>query len=387
MPKQHIRWLDSLKLLSALGIFLGHYLCAFYNLCEIKPDLNEMIVTILRGPLGFLTNGSYCIYIFCILSGYFAKRKKVHNLREVWTAITSRYLRFAFSLLFANLFIYLIFCCNGFYTVEVGTELSNSWLAKYYSFNIDMALVIKGAFLFSPKLNGPLWTLKYIFIGTCMIYIYNYLCEKWRRAYIDAAFAIAGIAFCLYVIIFREEGLQNRYLYSVACFGGVILDKIWEKENFYSNKKQIIFTVILIGILDLVNGRHNLWLNWLEKYIVIPNFMFLNLFWYFIYGIAFLICINKVNWIKNILELECFNKINNLSFDIYVFHWPLTCSFSLFVYLQLIGNFSYTGTWVLNLLLTVFVVIAWAKIYDITIEKHILNRILKVGLHKYLERI
>ncbi len=387
MTKEHIGWLDSLKLITAFGIFLGHYWCAFYGLCEVKPDLNEMIVIVISKPLAFSINGSYYIYIFCILSGCLAKRKKVNNLKELLSAIINRYLRFVFSLFFANFCVYLILIFNGFFTVEVGKALSNDWLSKYYCIDIDIISVIEYAFLLSPKLNGPIWTLKYIFIGTCAIYVYNYLYTKWRGPYVNITFAIVSIAFCLYIIMFSEEGLQNRYLFSVSCFSGIVLDKIWRKKDHYSKKKQIIFSILLIGILDLVNGRHDLWVGWLEKYFVIPNFVFFNLFWYFLYGFAFLICINKINWIKKILGSGCFNKINGLSFQIYIFHWPLICSFSLFVYLKLIDRFSYTSMWILDLLLTMFVMIVWTKLYNITIEKYILNRILKIRLRRNRERI
>lgn len=97
MPNKRIAWIDGLKFFASLGILLGHFHCAFYNLCEIKPDLNRAIAVGLNGILHFATNGTYLMYIFCVLSGYLASRKKVDSLKELVSVLGIRYLRFVIS--------------------------------------------------------------------------------------------------------------------------------------------------------------------------------------------------------------------------------------------------------------------------------------------------
>lgn len=377
MSKERILWLDGLKFCAALGILTGHYWCAFYRFCNVKPDLNTFIVMIFNKPLSFAMNGTYFILIFCIMSGYLARQKKINSLKELLITILKRYLRFALSLMTVYLFIYLLSRLFGFYTAEVGDALSNEWLSKYYRTGISLREVIIYAFSLSPAMNGPLWTLKYIFIGTCIVYVYNYFYMKWNPAYINAIAGTMCIAYSLYMIILGEAGLQNRYLFSIACVSGIVLDKIWNATKLSIKWGQFVSTVIMIGILDLVNGRHNFWIGLIAKYVKVPDFMALNTFWFFIYAFGLLICINGTKWLKNLLGSNLLSQISHLSFQVYIFHWPMICSFSMFLYLHLIHKFSYTVTFLLNLVITLAAVIAWAKIYGLTVDKYILNPILR----------
>jgi|GEM_PF-987325 len=175
-PKNNrLIYLDSLKYIFCLMIFWTHFTGVFWTMCEVKPDLRVELQALFHPPFSILVDSNLALYGFCILSGYLAAHKKIKDLKDLFKQFLMRYIRFVIPFFFINLVVFITYYTMGFPTQISSQLLHNAWVGTYYNHAPTITELIKSSLTMSGDLNGPLWMMKYIFGGTCLIYIYNFL--------------------------------------------------------------------------------------------------------------------------------------------------------------------------------------------------------------------
>ncbi len=175
-PKSNrLIYLDSLKYIFCLMIFWTHFTGVFWTMCEVKPDLRAELQALFHPPFSILVDSNLALYGFCILSGYLAAHKKIKDIRDLFKQFLVRYIRFVIPFFFINLLVFITYYTLGFPTQISSQLLHNAWVGTYYNHAPTVAELIKSSLTMSGDLNGPLWMMKYIFGGTCLIYVYNFL--------------------------------------------------------------------------------------------------------------------------------------------------------------------------------------------------------------------
>lgn len=313
MSKQHLGWIDIVKVLAATMIMTAHFQDAALDACRFPPAVSG-VYNIINTILVPLQNGKFWVMVFCIVSGYLGC-KKVGNFRELILEAFSRYLRFFLPLLLCNSGAYAIFRMGGYASVTYGEMFGNSWISSHYSGNYTPVTVLIQSLIFGARLNSTLWMLRPLFIGNLLILTVNYLSgkvsekfQKWMESSVFVLFVLGGF-------------FSAQLLYVAATYAGLLIK---------NNQKPLLSRRCIAPVLGLI-------------YIVylLPAFF---------PGLGF---INqpRVDLVMGLLFSAVFffsgvvgpvvRRVNlgSLSFWIFLLHSPLLCSLGLGIVMRNLDNF------------------------------------------------
>lgn len=179
--KKQIQWIDSLKLIAAFAVFWGHFFMTFLG---SRPDYDAIqgatrkIILIWVHIFNLFKAGDYWVFVFCLIAGYFAARKKIATFKDLIKAIIHRYFRFVIPILFTNIFAWIIWNTFGYQT-QIWKELVGStWVGEAYAVKLGIVDVFKSAFLLTHQFSGPFWVIRPIFYGSVIVYVYSYIKSK-----------------------------------------------------------------------------------------------------------------------------------------------------------------------------------------------------------------
>lgn len=164
---EHILWIDGLKGVACMLVFICHFLMAFFPATRTANDAQSKMpggfdVKLANEPYGFIIDGNYWVCVFLIISAFVlsmqmfkAKPDKVEA--KAGTIIMRRYPRLMLPALAVALLNYVfLFCAEKFdftfTTLRNTTSLPRTlWVYGVSLWTFDNADVI-----------GPMWTLHYL---------------------------------------------------------------------------------------------------------------------------------------------------------------------------------------------------------------------------------
>ena len=386
---RRLLYLDSLKYIFCLIIFWTHFTGVFWTMCEVKPDLRPELQILFLPPLSILVDSNLALYGFCIISGYLASFKKISSLKELLLQLAGRYIRFVVPFFFINVITFVMYYTLGFPTLISSELLHNSWVSTFYNHPYGIDELIMASLTMDGTLNGPLWMMKYIFGGTCLIYIYNYiknlLCgghssEKKSPA---AAFVNAS-ALILMVISFIFPPEPNFFHLELVLLGAVMmyLDG-FIKEKLTSGGKAPVCDIIflIVALIPIVLDAGGL-VNFLSPFInrnfpeLLPYFTW-NMYW--VIGFIFFLILGIMNcsFLQKILEQGIMKRLAPTNFSVYLIHFPLICCLSLKLYVLMVNRISYTREFIIITAVTFIGLFAAATVYELTVGK-LQNRVIRI---------
>ena len=220
------RWLDNLKLIACVAVFWGHFYSSFYGQLQnpsFLSRLDNVFIFVTQKVLNILFNGGWWVFVFCIISGCLAWQKEIESFSELIKTLIHRYIRFVIPVFFANAFVFFIGRTIGFHAFEVGSVINNQWLAANYSNAPQAGHVLLSALLLTNEFIGPLWVLKYIFIGTCVIYCLKYLLCVFKidNDNSESAFLVILNGWLLFYVALHNYVVS--WFYVIATVGGGLL--------------------------------------------------------------------------------------------------------------------------------------------------------------------
>ncbi len=175
-------YIDGLKGLGALMVYLCHFVYAFYYAAySLNPvhahTKRGLELAIGKSPLNFFYNGNAAVCMFLVFSGfvlclsYFRTRDK-GRLKE---AALKRYFRLMPVILYVNVIVF-VFMSFGLYRNGEAAVLTGSeaWLGGFHRFPPEVTGMLYesllGCFLQgSNAYNGVLWTIPYLFSGALVV--------------------------------------------------------------------------------------------------------------------------------------------------------------------------------------------------------------------------
>lgn len=357
MEKKRIDWIDGIKLLACICVFISHFQGFFYEQCGVK-QLSTAFGTVIQSSFNILKNGNLWVCLFCVISGYFASKKEIRTWKELFKAIVNRYLRFFIPLFCVNIIAFVLYHLHCFQTQYYAEILQNDWIGGYYGFNITPWIVLRASIKMTSELNSPLWMLFAMFVGTCFIYVCKYAMSKCKARYVNIAVVTLWL-----IMLFVFPNKHDVYLYSIiTVFGGFL--KVLMDKQFLAKQKQFVNVLIIFAIYicsSLIQGMVLDAIGTYPEYIV--------QYFQAIYSVLFVIAVNNLGGLKNVLECRVLKKTSGLSFGIYLLHWLVLSSFSLAVYGVLIKYFSADIVYCINLPVSLVVVLLASKLFHITVEK------------------
>lgn len=360
-----ISWIDYLKIIACLMVFVGHYYNAFYSFCNTIPNLNKYVVMVFdKFPAPYM-DGNFWVCVFCILSGYLSAKKTISSLKQLFCECILRYFRFLIPLLFINVSIYIVDLVFGFKSIELSLLYNNNWLGSFF-LNITLMGVLKNSITLGSQLNGPLWMIRPLFFGNILILLLKYIKDKYKD-YSIVNFALLFIMLFLIFFIFQKYEL---IIYSFITLLGFAIYNLTNKIKTRYNL--IIFLVLLIMIYIFNNNLI------IKDVIRFNNLPLLNSLSAFIFIVAIFFCKSMDNVKKSKFDL------GGISFYIYLIHWPIICSLSSGL-IMLFDN--YTLGYVIVLFVTIVTVVFISYLLSKTVNKVInyFNKIIKNTLFKILK--
>lgn len=296
MNEKYLSWqtsliLDILRLSAALVVFLTHGYTVWYKSYNFFPDMDL---------------AHFSVVTFFVLSGYVISYTTTKNNRGAVHYAQARLSRLYSVLLPAILFTAFIQIIIYYINPSVYSKYSNSTPVVRYLISI---LCLNDIWLFSssPKLNAPLWSLSYEFWYYVIFGAWFY--RKNSRSYFFLALGclIAGPS----ILSMMPIWLMGRLAYRLS------LKKTPPKSYGLIFAASIILAIVLLKYLPglpfkLGQPPFN-YANEFIKDIILGFFLSVALY-------------SVTETTKTNIQpafLERFRKVANLTFPLYLFHFPL----------------------------------------------------------------
>lgn len=317
-----IGWIDYLKFLACILVLIGHYYLAFYNLCMVRPKLSNISISFFENfPRPFF-DGNFWVCTFCVLSGMLTSNKKIESGKNLLKECILRYFRFVIPLFISNFVIFILYVTIGFSNHNFAEIYNNGWLNSYFC-EVSFIKVIKNSIVLGSELNGPLWMLRPLFFGNIVIILLNYIVSKKN----NLIYKYVIIVITCFLLLVLSIYIPNC-LYTMCTCSGMLVTQ-FRKEKF-GNIFFSICIALIISIYYIPNIREILTIHSLPLINILFSFIFVCSFY---------------NW-ENSKKFELKNiPLGPISFWIYLFHWPIICSFASY-FLMKFGNYT-IGFWVL----------------------------------------
>lgn len=343
-----IKYLDGIKGLAALGVFLGHYRLLF-NPPQWFTD-----------NIPWVMNAGFAVALFLIISGFSAwlsVKRKLESKEKVGHMVINRYLRFAipFGIVFALL--YLLYFTGVFDIHAEAGRLSGSHELESAFWPVGISGFVK-ALVLSPVgadfWDAPLWMMKYVFLGTYIALLLQLGMDgKSRRMQMLILF-VAFVFFCIWDVFYLGVmyGLVLGFFYSIR-----------------ANELSIRVKILLGGV--------NLALMVITHYCLPAGAEVIN----FTAALFLILGIYCIPLLQRILELRILQYLGKISFGVYLLHWPILCSLTSLTYVKT-QAWEATDSFLFTFTLTVVAVLVashlfW-KLVETRLSNYIINRIFRL---------
>jgi len=304
-----LSYIDGLKGVGALMVFFTHYrMMELFSPCE----------AVWKNPvLTFVMSGKIAVQLFLMVSAYSIalsvknKMSKRTNWGGVKIIIVKRYFRLAIPLaviLVIEGFLYPLGIFNPHDVVE--SLGARSGVVNAYQ-SLTYQGLVKAIFL-SPIGNhagwlSPAWMLQYIFFGTFIVIILKI------GIY---GMTIVGkiIMYSLFTLIFCACSL-----YYLPIIIGSLLSEFKNEQRIMKGYSSFAFTFLLLSVAFVL---HVYLKNDIKNTFI---------------ALLILVSVMYAKCIQIVLSSKCFLWLGEMSFGVYLIHWPLICSFTVWEYSYFIG--------------------------------------------------
>lgn len=202
LKSQRLEWLDGLRGICCILIFVHHFLLIFYpSTFSGNATPSHMIarldVSLAQSPFAFLFNGNFLVCIFCVVSAISISYSIFKNtdLDRLSKSMIKRLPRLALPLFAVSLLVYIMMKLSLFKN-DAAVQITQSWwLAHYYQNDLHLWQVFRTSFIDvwfvgNDDFSTAFWMLKYIFYGSFTTYILSVMAwHKNRRIFIVYIFA------------------------------------------------------------------------------------------------------------------------------------------------------------------------------------------------------
>ena len=368
---KRLYYLDSLKYIFCLMIFWAHLAGVFWTLCDPRPALRPELERLFTYPLSVLLDSSLALYGFCILSGYLASFKRT-TAQNLLPQLLARYLRFVVPFFFINLVAFILYYTVGYPTAEASALLHNAWLATYYTHAPTIPELLRATVTLDGDLNGPLWMMKYILLGTCIIYLYNAVEQK-------LPFRLFQFS-CLAVFVYSFFHLPEPNFFHVhLVLMGLILRKLddalkaWLTQHEKDGHPLLRFFFLLLVLLPIAldaGGLQRILYPFFRAHCpaIAPVFIW-SAYWVMLFSFSLIVGVMNCPPLQRALEWAPLKRVAPMNFAVYLVHFPLIASLSLHLYLCLVNRVSYSKLFVILTVVSFAALFLTSWLYEQSIGK------------------
>jgi peptidoglycan/LPS O-acetylase OafA/YrhL len=331
-----IKYLEGLRGVAALAVFLGHIGVAFFipayeirlfSVINTIPFLPVFLKAIIIHIIILFTNGELAVWIFWLLSSYvlsiaFFKRDTPYNKTPV-SYFSKRYIRLFIPVFFSIIFAYLLLSFGWMYNQKVALSFipPNTTLNSLYNFKPDLIEVLKSAFFTtffhfqeSQSYNSVLWTIQPEFLGSLFIFGMFAIIRHNKKRYI-----LYGMITVILIAV-------NMLPLLAFVIGYVLCDYDFTKsenkiilslKKIEGNIHRYTAPIFVVSMVLILFGRGVL------NFMKVPPAVGL-----LIVGVFVLYVCLRNDYYKKILSSKVPYWLGEISFSLYLLHVPIICSFA-----------------------------------------------------------
>lgn len=375
-----IKWVDYLKGISCILVFVSHFLYAFYP-ASFNGDSSVSHVffdTYLgKEPFAIISDGKFYVYIFLILSGFLMSNKLLNSNIDNSKTLIKRYLSIVFPIFAVCLLTLIVYKLDLMSNVECSRITNSFWLEAQFASELTVWNLLTNSFFLIPFLGNSMystvfWMLNYIIFGALLTVI---LCFTFNKKSKNILFVAIPMIWCVIN--------SSSYLCFVLSFLIIYIDKFYDIKIF--NNKTFLIALMLVGIyFGMIPANTEpsdqlmllIYNSPIRYYIEITKF---------IHEIgAFLVVLSLFNIFKNNSirkEHKILSFLGRISFSIYLLHILIICSFSSTLFMQiysLLNSYNLVVLIVFISSLVLLLVISW--LFNKYIEKNckkLINRLIE----------
>lgn len=331
--------LESLRGLAALAVVFHHFALAFYPAMVFgQSSADEQSIYeqyVLQTPLNVLINGKVAVIIFFVLSGFVLSYGFFIKMSDLVIATVKRYFRLAPIVLAAVLLSYVVMKYGLYSNLEVSNITNSVWLKEQWPHEVGLLDAfwqgIFGVFgssgSLSTSLNSALWTIKYEFMGSLIVYSFLALAGKSKNRW---------IMYLIYMFAFGSGYFGAFVLGVILCDTFVHRQDIYDKLGSMKRGYKVLF--LTSAIVAAAFPRDILKIedyNITQKAIMLfPNDIEQSSqLLYFYASVVFILLILTSRKMREFLEREPFVMFGGLSYSLYAIHMILLGSLGCGVFL------------------------------------------------------
>lgn len=249
MRGRRILWLDGLKGLACMFVFVHHFLVGFYPAAYFGEGAGAHIArfpgleaALASSPIAFLVNGHFLVCVFCVVSGAVLGARMLSDPTPAAAGdmMLRRYFRFALPVFAVQSIAFVMSRTGLFFSGRMGPELVGSaWLSGYFAEPIAISRLFVSSFVTTEfvgdNLIGVTWMLYQMFIGGLLSMLLCLFGARSRRGALAAACLwAAGLLFrrdmyacfalgALLAMLQRPpaRGAASKAAFALAVAGGV----------------------------------------------------------------------------------------------------------------------------------------------------------------------
>ena len=374
---KRIGWIDGLRGIACLCIFLHHFFATFYPVSiygTSMPDCSPMALALVQSPLSVLLNGSFWVCVFCVIAGYvaslpFLEDAKSPDVARLSDLLIKRYFRLSLPVFCISAIVLLLYKRHCFTNIAFAEQFGSSWAALWYRediYTVTSLLAesfLRLCFVGSDKFIVVLWSIWYLFYG---YYVSVILAEmSWGKT---------KRILCLYIFLILCCLLSGLRLCILSCFPiGTLLaycSRNTDKEHASPLSR-------VLACLMVVSG---LFLGAFPTYFHPNNyyrfFDFSNLptesfiLCHTIGAFLFISGLCQSSFLRKLLSLRPLTYLGRISFGIYLVHIPVlfTIGTWLPLFLSSHGVGQYHLAAAISFLATAFCVLLFSELFSRFIE-------------------
>lgn len=345
---RRISYIDGIKGIGALMVFFTHYrmMGLFYPNHFFKE--NPFFRLIMSGDLA--------VHIFLIVSGFSIAMSIASKLGEeqalggIKSVILKRYFRLLLPMTLLFIVEGILYLLNAFIPHEWVLSIGGNEQAMNAFQNLNIGTLPLAILLSPVGVNfgwlAPTWMLKYIFYGTFMVVVL-------RMGTNNLSFSKTICYHCLFACLLY---FTSEYYVSVIVGNLLFEIRLKIKKNEF-----IALFLFAIGLFVFFTIKTN-------TNVVV--------------AMLFMVSVLYSNVLEHILSLRPIVWLGSISFSLYIIHWPLICTFSIWGY----NVFLFSNPYVNAVCLfgsTVLLLFLLSQIYTEYFEKRICAKIMTT-VQKYL---
>lgn len=371
----YIPWVNGLKGLACLGVFLHHYFLAHRNGAVFGPLMDagkERIASkteifLASNTAGFFINGNYHVTVFLLISAFLLARQ-IFLLTAKEDNITNKLSNIAIKRYFRLLIPVGFFSILNWVLIKVLTFSGLNYVHKATELNFKDLLVHIFVGVWSSEdalLLGPLWMMNYLFAGSFIAMLLAIMAGKDRK--------FMWLFYGLVTIYFYYA---NAYFFVTAL--GVDLAYLTCRTSFSSKVDAMkgvpkyIIGILLLGISIFLGGypTHFVDNNIYAKFNGIRDAK--PMIYVILHGLGAFFLVVSIYFLKplsKLLSSKVFNFFGNISMGVYLIHIMVIEYFSYFFNDVLKNSMSYIPAFWLSFTVTCVITILLAFISSKTIEK------------------